>query len=69
MQIVKFQNGNYGIKKGWLFPSYQDLVCLRYTWKKGELFFRDCQGNFATVSKVYGRLTGKLMAEDKVKND
>jgi hypothetical protein len=61
MKIVKFENGKYGIRKGWFPYSYQylDLVTTKnneFWWGTESVFFEtDCQGTKERVMAVCKR--------------
>lgn len=44
MEIVKFSNCKYAIRKGnWLFGyKYMDLTISNIWWRRGSRHFRDC---------------------------
>ena len=44
MKLVKFNNGKYGICKGWIFIIYLDLKSsYMFWWNTEDRYFRDCQ--------------------------
>lgn len=44
MKLVQFENGKYGIRRGWLCYSYLDLVSKQvFWWVKSDGCFKDCQ--------------------------
>lgn len=64
MQIVKFKNGLYGIRKGWFKPFYRyldlDSNTRHYTrWRNKyyDLFVSNCMGNLDKVINIYKLMT------------
>lgn len=49
MRLVKFSNGKFGIRFGWIFHTYQDFKDTDYRWSKGHRFFKDCMRDEDTV--------------------
>lgn len=41
IKIVQFHNGKYGIRRGWLFHEYRDLIH-GYWWSLESKFIYDC---------------------------
>ena len=53
MKIVKFKDGSYGIRRGWLFGyEYKDLRG-SFWWRISETYFIDCKGTKEQVMKFY----------------
>ncbi len=52
--IVRFMNGKYGVRKGFIFYKYFDFEgngC--YRWRTpSDLFFRDCYGTFKQAQQA-----------------
>ena len=40
--IVKFDTGEFAIRKGWFTYKYLDLISPRFWWKCDDVFFEDC---------------------------
>ena len=60
MKIVKFKNGGYGIRTGWLFHKYVDLTTPSFEWNREERHFKDCVSeDKEKVVKIYNLLTDK----------
>ena len=51
--IVKFVNGNWGIRRGWLFYTYKDLKSNKYWWSRKDNYYTDCQGTEKRTKQVY----------------
>jgi hypothetical protein len=58
MKIVKFKNGTYGIRKGWLFYRYRDLE-LNYWWPLSSKYFKDCQASLEIVQNAFDGMQDK----------
>lgn len=61
VEIVKFEDGTYGIRKGNKFFGYAyiDLVNPKYTWRIGDNWMRDCRGTLEQVKRIYGHFYDK----------
>ena len=61
MQIVKFKNGTYGIRKGIFFYKYKDLVAKKgYWWDRASEFYNSsCQDTKEKVEIIYTNLQDK----------
>jgi len=59
--IVKFQNGKYGIRKGFLFYKYLDLGEHEITWRSinNKYYNTCCQGTLERVLEFYQRIDYK----------
>lgn len=59
MQIVKFSDGQYGIRKSYFFLwyVYKDLKTTSHWWTKGSEYFKDCRGTREEVDEAMKRLT------------
>ena len=51
--IVKFNDGTFGIRKGFFRYRYKDLQSSDFWWPKDHSYYKDCRGNFETVIKQY----------------
>lgn len=62
MNIVKFDNGKYGIVRGWLFKQFKDLHSRGYWWSMNSDHFPDCQGTLEDVNNAMGqKITYKII--------
>lgn len=64
LEIVKFANGKYGIRKTSLFGmhTYLDLRETRYWWPLGSQFMESCQAEeLEKVQETYARFVDKGM--------
>ena len=54
MKVVKFKDGTYAIRKGWIFYKYLDLKTVNsFYWNITDRFFADCKGTKEEVCKRY----------------
>lgn len=61
MKTVRFENGSYGIRKGYWITGYRfvDLCNIKYSWKMSSFYFIECQGTLDRVKEVLDRLRTK----------
>jgi len=54
MKLVKFANGKYGIRKGWIFKEYLDLTTQNHYWwsQTSKWFVIDCQVETSVFYKL-----------------
>jgi len=54
MKIVRFSNGEYGVRRGWLLYEYLGLDSTEpFWWRKGDKYFRYCMGYLKDAEKRY----------------
>lgn len=62
MKLVKFKNGQYGIRRFWLIPlkyEYLDFECPCY-WHKTEYpYFKSCKTTKKKAQEHFEQLTDK----------
>lgn len=66
-RLVKFDNGTYGVRAGWLFGwRFRDLTTPGFCWHRGSAWFFDCQGTKErAVKAMNGHGTNyKVISED-----
>ena len=46
MKLVEFEDGTFGVRKGyWIYGYYYlDLTCSLHAWDSKSKFFKDCKG-------------------------
>ena len=58
--IVKFDTGEFAIRKGWFTYKYLDLVSPRFWWKCDDVFFEDSLTKEENkIRIIFNRLTNK----------
>ena len=57
MKIVKFSDGEYGVRRRawwtlWIGFEFLDLTCGAFWWGIGSVYFRDCRGSYEHAAKM-----------------
>lgn len=52
-RIVKFSDGTYGIRYGFIFHKYQDFKDPRFTWFSGSLWINHCKTTYEEALKFF----------------
>lgn len=52
-KLVRFANGKWGVRYGWVWHTWRDFQCPQYTWSTGSEFFRDCQTGNEALARNY----------------
>lgn len=66
MKIVKFENGKYGVEKGFLFKKYLDLISPPFEWTCGDKYFDHCQGTMENCKDAINKRYPKIIAKWKI---
>jgi hypothetical protein len=48
---VRFPDGKWGVRYGWVYHTWRDFQCPQYTWGTRSEFFRDCQTSEANARR------------------
>lgn len=51
MRIVEFKDGSFGIRSGFIFYKYLDLVVPKLWWSRRFKEFKDCKGSLESCLK------------------
>jgi hypothetical protein len=57
-KLIRFADGNYGIRKGFFYYKYKDLKDTHFWWRGNayERYFKDCRCSLAEVVKILNAL-------------
>jgi hypothetical protein len=57
IQLVKFENGKWGVRKGWVFYSYKQLNIWNNWWHaRDNTDYKHCQGTEEQAKDAYAQL-------------
>lgn len=71
-KIVKFKNGKYGLRRGWIFKTYADIDDLRaggeiFWWCNSEFIYKNAMiSDLEELGKMIERYTYAKVEESKV---
>jgi beta-lactamase class D len=59
VKLIKFKNGNFGIRKGGWFTGYlfKDFKNERFWWSIDSTYFEDCKTDEETARRIFNNLT------------
>lgn len=57
IKLVKFSNGKFGVRRGWIFYEYFDLKDTQYWWEKSSRHFPYCMVDIDIARHAFNMLT------------
>ena len=58
IKLVKFSDGKYGVRKGFIFHRYADFFTVGFWWSPGSQYMRDCRtADYERAVTMYEALT------------
>jgi hypothetical protein len=54
IQLVKFEDGTWGVRKGWVFFKFRDLRYWESQWyNKNSRMYKECRGEEKQAKRAY----------------
>jgi len=58
IKLVKFSDGKYGVRKGFILHKYVDFYTTGFWWSSSSQFMRDCRtADYERAMTMYEALT------------
>lgn len=59
MKLVKFKDGTFGIRYGFIFHKYQDFKNESYKWPSGHRHMIDCKTTEEKARRFFNAISNK----------